>query len=220
MDDHYRILGISENAAEADVKRAFRHLVKQYHPDSQYARENPEEAEEKFSKISEAYQVLSDPGRRADYDRSRRSPGPPQPQLTPAQRAKAYYRDGRKAYQREEYDKAATFFRNAAELDPERPLYCSWLGLSLSTQKNSLHEAKKWCEKATIMSPENPDYYVNLALIYRDADVKTLALKYLNKALSLNPSHRRARFWLNKIEGRGGETIMDRIKGLFKSRGD
>lgn len=55
--DYYRILGVSRDADESTIKKAFRKLAKQYHPDTNNG--NPE-AEKKFREINEAYSVLSD----------------------------------------------------------------------------------------------------------------------------------------------------------------
>lgn len=64
--DYYDILGVSRNASESDIKRAYRKLARQYHPDI-----NPgnKAAEARFKEINEAYDVLSDPDKRAKYDR-------------------------------------------------------------------------------------------------------------------------------------------------------
>ncbi|MGQ0701972.1 MAG: molecular chaperone DnaJ [Gemmatimonadales bacterium] len=65
MSDFYRLLGVSRNATEDEIKRAYRRLAMEYHPDR-----NPSpEAEAKFKDIAEAYSTLSDPQQRALYDR-------------------------------------------------------------------------------------------------------------------------------------------------------
>lgn len=64
--DYYELLEIDRNASQEEIKKAYRKLAFQYHPDRN---PNNKEAEEKFKEISEAYQVLSDPEKRAIYDR-------------------------------------------------------------------------------------------------------------------------------------------------------
>lgn len=66
MKDYYEILGVSKDASEADIKKAFRQLALKYHPDRNPANK---EAEERFKEINEAYSCLSDPEKRANYDR-------------------------------------------------------------------------------------------------------------------------------------------------------
>lgn len=63
---YYEILGVEKTASESDIKSAYRKLAKQYHPDL-----NPGDAKaaEKFKEINEAYEALSDPNKRANYDR-------------------------------------------------------------------------------------------------------------------------------------------------------
>jgi|YelNatPaOPRAMG01_1025707.scaffolds.fasta_scaffold50425_3 DnaJ-class molecular chaperone len=65
MKDYYQILGVDRNASQEEIKAAYRRLAMKYHPD----RGGGKEAEEKFKEINEAYQVLSDPQKRAEYDR-------------------------------------------------------------------------------------------------------------------------------------------------------
>src|SRR5512136_1733067 len=64
--DYYKILGVSRDASEDEIKKSYRKVAMQHHPDR-----NPgnREAEEKFKVASEAYEVLRDPGKRQIYDR-------------------------------------------------------------------------------------------------------------------------------------------------------
>jgi molecular chaperone DnaJ len=63
--DLYEVLGLERGASDGDIKRAFRKLAQQWHPDVN----QDTEAQERFKEINDAYQVLSDPDRRARYDR-------------------------------------------------------------------------------------------------------------------------------------------------------
>lgn len=64
--DYYKILGVDRKASEDDIRKAYRKLAKQYHPDYN---PNNKQAEEHFKEINEAYEVLSDAKKRSTYDR-------------------------------------------------------------------------------------------------------------------------------------------------------
>ena len=63
--DCYEVLGVSKNASDSDLKKAYRVLAKKYHPD---ANPGDKEAEAKFKEASEAYAILSDPEKKRKYD--------------------------------------------------------------------------------------------------------------------------------------------------------
>src|SRR6186997_3215869 len=63
--DYYKVLGIDKKASQEDIKKAYRKLARQYHPDTN----KDAGAEERFKAISEAYDTLGDPDKRKKYDR-------------------------------------------------------------------------------------------------------------------------------------------------------
>lgn len=70
--DYYKVLGVTEQADDEQIKQAYRKQAKKYHPDL-----NPgnEEAEEKFKNVVEAYEVLGDAAKRKEYDAKRKTTG-------------------------------------------------------------------------------------------------------------------------------------------------
>jgi len=63
--DYYEVLGVPRNATDEEIRKAFRKLARQYHPD---VAKDKKKAEEKFKEINEAYEVLGDPEKRRQYD--------------------------------------------------------------------------------------------------------------------------------------------------------
>jgi molecular chaperone DnaJ len=66
IKDYYKILGVGKNASQKEIKKAYRKLAREHHPD---ANPNNKKAEDRFKEASEAYEVVGDPDKRSEYDR-------------------------------------------------------------------------------------------------------------------------------------------------------
>src|SRR5688572_33109744 len=66
MADYYQMLGVARDAGSEEIKKAYRNLAVQHHPDKN---EGSKESEERFKEITRAYEVLRDPDQRSIYDR-------------------------------------------------------------------------------------------------------------------------------------------------------
>ena len=76
--DLYEVLGVSKGASEDDIKKAYRKLAMKYHPDrfTTATEQEKKDAEVKFKEINHAYEVLSDPNKKANYDQYGSEDGP------------------------------------------------------------------------------------------------------------------------------------------------
>jgi tetratricopeptide (TPR) repeat protein len=212
VKNYYEILGIDTNADEQEIKKAYLTQVKKFHPDSPLSKENPE-AKKNFELIKESYDTLSNKDLRRSYDKYvLKKLLRKKQQKSPAEedRGNKFYEQGRYMYRAGRYQSASVAFQTALNLEPDNALFCSWLGLTFSHLPGQLRDAKEWCEKAIKLSPHNPDYYINLAIIYKDAGIETKAKTFLQKAVAIDPDNKRANTWLKE----NSEGLS--VKGLYK----
>jgi curved DNA-binding protein CbpA len=113
--DYYQILRISKQSSVVEIKRAFRRLARQFHPD---LHPNNPEAAAQFKQISEAYEILGDPERRSHYD-TRFTDAPAEPKPAPAQSYATLYRQATDKLSRLDYRDAIADFTRAIALSPE-----------------------------------------------------------------------------------------------------
>ncbi|NJL02445.1 MAG: DnaJ domain-containing protein [Spirulinaceae cyanobacterium SM2_1_0] len=112
VPDYYALLAVAPTATTAEIKAAFRALARQYHPDL-----NPDaEAQEQFKQICAAYEVLSDPERRHEYDRDRADP---EPAFGVARDARDCYLRGIEHALRQDYAGALSAYREAIAREPQ-----------------------------------------------------------------------------------------------------
>jgi curved DNA-binding protein CbpA len=190
--NYYEILGVGPQATREEIKHAYFRLAKAYHPDRHFEEgfQNVKgELEELFSKITEAYDSLTDGAKRSAYDARLANPsreGNTQ-EPDPGSQTQIYFRQGKEAFDRKDFKKAAYFFETAIKIQPKNHSFYSSLGKSLLQLPDQLHKAEEAFRQAISLAPKNIDLYITLAELYEKKGLLRRALKEYEDALKLDP---------------------------------
>ncbi len=199
----HELLGISDDATPQEIKKRYYKLAKKFHPDRFFNLQH-ESVKSKltvlFDAITKAYNSLKDGGsvkREAVQEETPASKAEPIDNKTMAYEQ---YKRGVYEYKEGNYWQATEAFRWATRLDPERPLYWSYLALSLYNQPRRLKEAEEAILQAIRLEPYKARHYANLGNIYLKAGLKKRARKQFEKALQYDPKNSAALKGISETE--------------------
>ena len=187
------LLGVSEQASSAEVKKSYLELIERFHPDSHKERLDAA-SKMKLSKVcavaTEAMTALSttkneEPAKAPPPPRDRK----PKPEFDRSTYAEELFRLGQRAYDTANYWEAIQLARQAIELDAERAEYHHLLGIGLMKNRNWLKEAAECLRKASELDPTNAEYFGLLATVYKAEGLSEDSASMLEKAKSLDPSY-------------------------------
>jgi curved DNA-binding protein CbpA len=154
--DFYSVLAVPRNVAAEQLRKRFRQLARERHPD-RFQGEEKLRAERDFQDITEAFNALSDPDRRRQHDVELARPQ--EPAATDGrQAAKIYLQRGIKAYREGNFAAAADSFDRAIQSDRENAQAWHHLALACSQNPSLLERAKGAIENACRLSPMNSSY--------------------------------------------------------------
>lgn len=167
MENLYEILQIDNEVDEKEIKKAYIKMLRKY---------PPEKSPEEFKKIREAYERLSNPISRAEYD------------------AESLYKDeidelfnnGIEAFENEDYINASTYFKKILLIEPKLSYAKNMLGLSLFNDEKYDAALKQFQELIDI-NPGNATYYYNLGITYKKIGYIQKAINSLVKANEIDP---------------------------------
>lgn len=200
METYYSLLGASLNASPGEIKRSYLRLAQKHHPDLYLDPKEKIKANEKFSKITEAYRVLSDDKLKEEYDKSLETGIKPKDEAKETQAKNAFKRAIGFLKQNDPW-RAVNLLRIACRYH-EQPIYLSYLGLALVYTKQYQREGFEKLELAIKQVMFNPILYVNIALAYEHNGNKSKALESYYEALNWDENNRAAKKGIERLQTR------------------
>jgi tetratricopeptide (TPR) repeat protein len=188
---HYQVLGLEPDVRAGAIKKAYIQAAKQYHPDT-LARLGLEDlrqdASDVFARVAEAFEILTDAARRADYDAELRGELTEKDAMRLAQ-AEASYRKGEILLRMGDFAGAVGYLAPAVEIWPDEPVYQSALGWALFKQpKSDPAAARAHLELAVRQGPDDATAHMRLGMVLRALGENEAAEKVTAIGRRLQPS--------------------------------
>jgi len=224
---YYDVVGVSGEVSAQSLKDLYYQLARRYHPD-RFRKSEPalvKKIESAFARITQAYDTLRDDRLRATYDakiQSRRkaeqlaqsapkatTPAPQpepvasattEPSMQAAERAEAQFKEGFAALGLGQRKVALGLFASAASAVPKEPRYRAFYGQMLAANEATRRAAETELLAAVKLDPQNAEYRVMLAELYRDLGLRLRAKGEAERAVAADPNNRKARDLLQALK--------------------
>jgi len=185
MADYYQLLGVGPLASVAEIRHAYAQLAREKHPDRFQEAEAKQQAQRLFQDLTTAFNTLSNPKSRQEYDQARDKPQP----KTPEEIAAAAFEASQAALEAGQLDEAVSLLRTAVHHAPGQVAYQLALGRALgrATSPAAAREAVQVLERVTQLSPQNAAAFGELAMVLARSGLKLRAQKAVEAALRIAP---------------------------------
>src|SRR6185369_8174808 len=224
---HYEVLGVAREISAPELKTVYYQLARRYHPDRfrKSAAELVPRIEAAFARITQAYDTLRDDQLRASYDAKlevrkkvdqiadaapKASAPAPQPEavvdgvaepvMSAAERAALQFKEGFAALEMGQKKAALGLFASAARAVPNEPRYRAYYGQVLAENEATRRAAETELSAAIRLDPQNSEYRMMLAELYRDLGLKLRAKGEAERAVAADPNNRKARELLRALK--------------------
>lgn len=198
----YEVLGVTAQASTEEIRTAFRRLARERHPD-RFQGPARAAAERAFQEITEAYNVLSDPGQRSRYDKQLESSK--KDTLTdPKEIAKALLGRALSSMKAGQHGLADEAFIQAIAHDPQSAKAHHLYGMFLAQQPARLDEALRHLDQAVKIDPNNPKILLDASRLFARANMLQRALRLAQTAARFLPDDESAQSWLRQLQASSG----------------
>ena len=187
MPDFYELLGVAEAASASEIRQAYLRLAREKHPDRFVDPAEKRQAEALFSEITTAFNTLTNPVSRQEYDQARQRPQP----RTPDEIASDAFTRGQEQLAQGQLDEAVQLFHTAVHHAPREAAYHLALGRALGRDPRHAREAVQALETASRLRPSDPAAHAELAAVLARQGLRLRAQKALETAQRLAPGDQR-----------------------------
>ena len=224
---HYQVLAVNDDVAADELKTVYYRLARRYHPD-RFRRQEASllsRIESAFARITQAYETLRNDNLRASYnsklaarkkveriaESAPKAAAPAsqaepvadrvaEPVMSSAERAEIQFKEGFAALELGQRKVALGLFASAASAVPKEPRYRAFYGQMLAGNENTRRAAETELSAAIKLDPNNAEYRVMLAELYRDLGLKLRAKGEAERAVAADPNNRKARELLQALK--------------------
>jgi curved DNA-binding protein CbpA len=225
--NHYQVLELPATAKASEIKDTYYAMARRYHPDRFHIKSGTKvhaEISSAFARVTQAYETLTNPNRRAGYDNTlerarqyaeaeaQRVAKTGQPAKTPegsnagvaasdtaAGRAEFSFREGSGALEQGRIRAAVEYLSLAARLEPQEARYRAYYGRALAADENTRRLAESEFQAAIKLEPNNAVFRTMLAELYFELKFHRRAQTELDRALSIDPNNAEANLLLRKL---------------------
>jgi curved DNA-binding protein CbpA len=185
MADYYQLLGVTPQASVGEIRQAYARLAREKHPDRFIDAAQKAAAQRTFQDITTAFNTLSNPRARQEYDAARDKPVP----RTPEEIAADAHERAQAALQAGQLDEAVTLLHTAVHHAPGQVAYQLALGRALASAAGpqAAREAVQVLERVTQLAPQSAAAFAELAAVLARQGLKIRAQKAVEAALRLAP---------------------------------
>lgn len=189
MSDYYEVLGVSQQASPAEIRKAYALLAREKHPDRFVDLVEKERAQEHFKVLTTAFNALSNEKSRQEYDASLARPK----LTTPDEIAQDAYARGLQSLEARDLPAAVELLRGAVYNVPGEARYHHALAVALARNPHTVREATQSLEKAIQLAPTNAGFRAELASLFLREGLNLRARREAETALRLAPHDQRVR---------------------------
>jgi len=209
---HYHTLQVGTTATTDEIRKAYHRLARAHHPDRFINPDEKNNAEQLFATFTEAFNVLSNPERRRQYDVKQRAAA--SGETSPQHEAKNYYRAGTAKLAEGHAKDAIRLFQAAVHLDPAPGTYYASYARALEADSAFGEAARQW-DEAIKREPFNASYCRMAGQCLEKAGMKIRARKMYESALKVDRTDARSAEALKRLGG-DDENKAGVLGGLFK----